>query len=388
MKEVLFGKTLTELQELCRRLCWPEFRARQMYQAMYARGCNPFEEWTVLSRAEREYLGQNFDLACYEALKLQTAGDGTIKFLYPLAEYFSADHASAEARRKLGLGQSELIPAVETVLIPNPKPGHKGEYTLCVSSQWGCRWACQFCQTGEMGLKRQLSCAEILAQLRCARLLLEGQSAKTQTAKHVNRIVFMGMGEPLENPHLERALEILSDEGKRGGYGLSARRITVSTVGLVEYLELFFQFAKPYRLALSVHNPLSEERSRLIPAEFVSPLEDVIRLMEQRQSLGDKRRITFEYTLIAGENDQDYHAEALADLALRVGARVNLIPCHENSAGYLGSSAADLHRFQTWMSQRGLRCTIRKSQGEEIQAACGMLAGSNDPAEIDPVPAI
>ncbi|MEM9424431.1 MAG: 23S rRNA (adenine(2503)-C(2))-methyltransferase RlmN [Spirochaetota bacterium] len=360
--EVLFGKSLLELQELCLRLGWPKFRAQQIYTQIYRGGyagaCRDFSSLKGLSKNEQVYLQEHYDLMYYEPLNLQQAEDGTIKFVYPLKEYFLPNTG--------GLEQKPLA-AVEAVLIPGTK-----EYTLCLSSQWGCRWACQFCQTGEMGLQRQLSSAEILAQFRCAQDILKTSASKTGLAS-VSRVVFMGMGEPLENPELGKVLEILSDP--HGGYGLGARRITVSTVGLGEYLPAFFALEKPYRLALSVHNPISDERSRLIPAEFSSPLEDVIRQIERRRDCGDRRRLTFEYTLIDGENDQDYHAEALADLALRVQARINLIACHKNKAGYLGSSR--LERFQELLQNRSIRCTVRKSRGEEIAAACGMLIMEN-----------
>lgn len=342
-KESLYGKNLSELEELCRAWSWPKFRAKQLFQALYQQHHIDFQDISYLSKEQRSFLSENYSLDWSPPEKVQEDRDGTCKMLFPV-------------------GQG----AIESVLIPNKK----GEHTLCVSSQLGCRWACVFCQTGEMGLLRNLSSGEILNQVRALRRGFKLPSGRW--LQGVDRIVFMGMGEPLDNPALERTLSLLSD-GQ--AFGFSPRRITVSTVGLSPQLAEFMGFERPYRLAISIHNPLSEERSNLIPAEHVYPLEEVLGVLAEHR---DKRRVTLEYTLVDGENDQDYHAEALAEMALKSDARVNLLQCHPNNLGYLGSPEERLLEFQRIIENAGVRCTWRRSHGTDIAAACGMLLTQED----------
>lgn len=207
-----------------------------------------------------------------------------------------------------------------------------------------------------MGFYGNLSPSHILNQYRFA--LKEGD---------ISNIVFMGMGEPLDNPALFDVLSLLTD---KRCYALGARRITVSTVGLLKPLEEFLSLGKRYRLALSFHSPFSKEREKLIPAERTNPLRESLALIRRRQ--GD-RRVSFEYTLIDGVNDSERHAVALGEAARTSRARVNLLVCSKNPGGFASPFLKKIEKFRKRVVQEGAKCTLRESRGSSIDASCGSL---------------
>jgi 23S rRNA (adenine2503-C2)-methyltransferase len=250
--------------------------------------------------------------------------------------------------------------AVETVLMTYPD----GRATVCVSSQAGCAMACSFCATGQAGFERHLDAGEIVEQV---------LRAQHGTERRVSNVVFMGMGEPLANlDHVVRAAERLHDD-----VGISARQITVSTVGVVPAMRRLAEWHLPVTLAVSIHAPTDELRDELVPLNRRYPLGEVVAAARDfARSHG--RRVTFEYTLLDGVNDRPEHAEALAELladALPTGpSHVNLIPYNATPGlAARASPAARIERFATTLRQRGVNATVRRNRGVDIDAACGQL---------------
>jgi len=268
---------------------------------------------------------------------------------------------------------------VETVLIPE-----RGRMTLCLSTQVGCAQGCRFCQTGRMGLLRSLRVDEIVGQvLASARWLSESTAQGAGTSipgtsisrtsfagTRITNIVFMGMGEPLDNlDALLDAIDILVDEK---GFGLSHNKVTVSTVGLLPQLERFLE-RSPASLALSLHSPFDAERTRIMPVNAQHPLAGVLAVLRDH-SKKYGRRFMFQYTLIRNVNDSPEHADAIADLLEGLPAKVNLIPLNEHEGtAYRRPGLEPVHAFQSRLKARGLVATVRLSKGRDIQAACGQL---------------
>ncbi len=268
---------------------------------------------------------------------------------------------------------------VESVLIPE-----RGRLTLCLSTQVGCAQGCRFCQTGRMGLLRSLGTHEIVGQVvASARWLsanvddVDFSGAFAGGPKRISNVVFMGMGEPLDNLEgLLPALDILIDPK---GLGLSPNKVTVSTVGLLPQLGTFLD-SSPVCLALSLHSPFDDERSRVMPVNARHPVADVLFcLREHAERYG--RRFMFQYTLIRNINDSPAHAEALATLLSGLPAKVNLIPLNEHEGtAYRRPGVGPVYAFQTLLKERGLVATVRLSKGRDIQAACGQLIKGSRPA--------
>jgi 23S rRNA (adenine2503-C2)-methyltransferase len=269
--------------------------------------------------------------------RVQTSRDGTVKHLWRLAD------------RQV----------VESVLIPA-----RARLTLCISSQAGCAMGCTFCSTGWGGFDRQLSTGEIVGQYRAARRFADANGLGP-----ITNVVYMGMGEPFANREaVSASLTILNR-----GYGLGARRITVSTVGVVPGILALAEREEQFRLALSLHHPESEYRRELIPLEKRYPLDEVLDALRRFDQAGGKR-ITFEYTLIRGVNDSLTLAPKVAKLATRVGAFVNLIPFNPIPDQRWVSSAPDRVRaFAAALEQRGVGVAVRETRGRDIDAACGQL---------------
>jgi 23S rRNA (adenine2503-C2)-methyltransferase len=265
------------------------FRVRQTLAWLYERDALSFDELTDLSIAERRALAAAFTLTAPATASVARSTDGTAKHLWRMAD-------------------GELV---ESVLIPAPD-----RLTLCISSQAGCAIACVFCATGWSGYRRQLTTGEIVAQYRGAR-----RWAREQGMGAITNIVFMGMGEPLMNPKaVFPALTLLNH-----AYGVGARRITVSTVGILPGMQELAARPEQFRLALSLHAPNEELRAKLVPVEKKYPLPELMRALDRFEEAGG-RRITFEYVMIAGINDELVHARELADLVRRFQSHVNLIP--------------------------------------------------------------
>jgi len=310
----------------------PAYRVRQILPRLWARPVRTWEEATDLPAALRGELERTFPLARLTLSTVQTSSDGTQKFLWMLAD-----------------GD-----AIESVLIPEGK-----RRTLCISSQVGCALGCVFCATGRMGFRRNLSAAEIAIQVR--EMVLRDPAARP------TNVVFMGMGEPLLNwEAVDTALTILNHPD---GFGLGARHITVSTVGIVPQLAELAKRPEQFRLAISLHAPTSALRHELMPIEKKYGLKDVLGALQQF-----RRRVTLEYVLIGGRNDSLETADQLAAIAAPLGALVNLLPLHPGGAPDLApSSRARMLAFERRLKSRGVEVVLRRSRGMDISAACGQL---------------
>jgi 23S rRNA (adenine2503-C2)-methyltransferase len=310
----------------------PHFRLRQLLPRLWQRPVGSWREATELPGDLRERLERECPLPRLALATEQHSKDGTRKYLWRLQD-------------------GEFI---ESVLIPSGE-----RRTLCISSQAGCALGCVFCATGRMGFRRNLSPFEIAGQVR--ELVLRDPADKP------TNIVFMGMGEPLLNwPAVDVALTILNSPD---GFGIGARHITVSTVGIVPGMEQLAARPEQFRLAISLHSPNPSRRLPLMPIEKKYPLKDVL-----TAATAFKKRITLEYVLIAGRNDSDRDADELASLARRTGALVNLLPLHPGGAPDLIPTApARIRAFADRLRAKGIEAVVRRSRGLDISAACGQL---------------
>jgi len=310
----------------------PPYRDRQLHPRLWQRPIGSWREATDLPAPLRERLDQVWPIRRLTLATEQHSQDGTRKYLWRLDD-------------------GELV---ESVLIPSG-----GRRTLCISSQAGCALGCVFCATGRMGFRRNLSPFEIAGQAR--ELILRDPADKP------TNIVFMGMGEPLLNwAAVDIALTILNSNG---GLGIGARHITVSTVGIVPGMRALAARPEQFRLAISLHAAQPGRRLPLMPIEKKYPLADVL-----AAAAAFRKRITFEYVLIAGRNDTDQDAVDLARLARQHGALVNLLPLHPGGAPGLTPTAGDrIRAFQQLLVSRGIEAVVRRSRGLDISAACGQL---------------
>ncbi len=318
------------------------FRASQVLKWVHARRVTDFSAMTDLSKGLREKLEAVAEVRVPEAVLDQRSADGTRKWLLRL------DGSNA----------------VETVLIPE-----KSRDTLCISSQVGCALECSFCSTGVQGFNRNLSTAEIIGQLWYVNKVL----AEEEPGRQVTNVVFMGMGEPLLNfKQVVPASELMKDDH---AYGLSKRRVTLSTSGVVPYLYRLADVSD-ISLAVSLHAPHDELRNELVPINKRYPIEKLLEAC--RHYIADKphRRITWEYVMLDGVNDTDEHARQLARLIRDIPSKVNLIPFNPfPEARYRRSSDARIQQFSNILSRAGLVSTTRKTRGDDIDGACGQLVG-------------
>jgi 23S rRNA (adenine2503-C2)-methyltransferase len=322
----------TQLAAAMAELGEPGYRVGQLLRRLWVRPAASFEEITEIPVALRRTLAERFDLPRLTLMTQQASTDGTRKFLFRLAD-----------------GE-----AIETVAIPD---GNR--MTLCISSQAGCALRCAFCATGAMGFSRNLEPFEISGQVREMRLVEE--------PVEVTNIVFMGMGEPLMNwKAVSPTLTVLNDPR---GLGIGARHITVSTVGVLPGIVALGERPEQFRLAISIHAPSDELRQQLMPINTKFPLREVI----EAAKVFD-RRVTFEYVMLGGVNDQADHARQLATLARECRAFVNLIPLHPGgSQGFVPTPSGEIARFARLLRERGVEVAVRKSRGMDIAAACGQL---------------
>jgi 23S rRNA (adenine2503-C2)-methyltransferase len=318
------------------------FRVRQALAWLYQRDAMSFDEMTDLSVGLRRSLGDAFTLAVPETARVEQSTDGTVKHLWRMED-------------------GELL---ESVLIPSAD-----RVTLCVSSQAGCAMACVFCATGWSGYRRQLTTGEIVAQYRGAR-----RWAREHGMGAISNIVFMGMGEPLMNrPAVMPALTLLNHS-----YEMGARRITVSTVGVVPGILELAERPEQFRLAISLHAPSEELRQKLIPLEKKYPLPELMSALDRFEEAGG-RRITFEYVMIDGINDALEHAQELAKLVGRFQSHVNLIPFNPiPGTDWKPTPAERLRAFAATLEERGVPATIRTPRGRDIAAACGQLRAEHE----------
>ena len=344
------------LAEWCAAVGEPRYRTEQILSWVHRKGAPRFDDMSSLSHGLRARLAADFGLRRLEAACVADAADGTRKLLF---------HLAAEPRSDMRTA------AIESVLIPQFEraEGARDRLTLCISSQAGCAMGCRFCATARMGLVRNLTPSEIVGQVRAGRLLA--------APRPLTNIVFMGMGEPLANYEAVRtALEILTADW---GYGVSPRRITVSTVGIVPMIPRLIAETR-VNLAVSLSATSEPQRARLMPVDRRYPLAALVGAC-RALPLPRRKRITFEYVLLGGENDADADARRLVQLLHGLRAKVNLIPFNPfPDAGFVPSPRERVLRFQAMLRAHGVHATIRESRGQDIQAACGQLAAARPAA--------
>ena len=331
--EYLYGQTLPQLEVLCNRLEMPRFAAKQIARWLYDKHATTIEAMSDLSARHRALLAETYEVGLTAPEKVSISADGTKKYLYRTS-------------------QNHFI---ESAYIPD---GDRA--TLCISSQAGCRMGCRFCATGRQGLQHSLSTNEILNQI-----------GSLPERERLTNVVFMGMGEPLDNlDSLLPTLEILTSAW---GFGWSPTRITVSTAGVASRLERFLE-ATQVHLAVSLHNPFPHERAEIMPIEKAWPIREVVEIL-RRYDFTHQRRVSFEYIVMSGLNDSPRHIRELCRLLDGIKCRINLIRFHKiPGSPYFSPDDRAMIAFRDALTAKGIHTTIRTSRGEDIQAACGLLS--------------
>ena len=339
MKILLAGKTPEELKNIALEEGLPGFAGKQISQWIYGKKVRSIEEMTNISKAFREKLQEKYDVGITAPIDVQTSVDGTRKYLFPVS--------------------GNTTNAVEAVMIPD-----KDRKTLCVSSQAGCKMGCKFCMTGRQGFHGNLSVQDILSQF-----------FAVDEADELTNTVFMGMGEPLDNwDTVKQVIEILTADW---GLAWSPKRITLSTIGVLPNLKKYLDESRCH-LAVSLHNPFPEERLQMMPVEKAWPIQEVVNLIKQYDFTG-QRRVSFEYTIFDGWNNTPRHAKELIRLLRGLECRVNLIRFHQIPDFPYGTAPdTAMEDFRDMLERGGLTATIRASRGEDIFAACGLLAGKHN----------
>ncbi len=334
----LLGKSLNELEQLLLPVLAEPYRVRQIYHWIYQKNAKSFYEITELSKELRKRLGEKFSIVYPEIEKEMVSKDGSVKFLFKLSD-----------------GKK-----IESVLLPETNRN-----TFCISTQVGCKMGCKYCLTGKMGFKRNLEVDEIVAQV-----LVLVEKVKPRD-RRVN-IVFMGMGEPLDNiENLKKAISLITDPD---GISISPRRVTISTIGIPGGLTSIREISRPPKIAVSINSLDEEKREFLMPATKRFKLGEILKEME---SLKLKRgeRITIEWVLIKNVNDGEDEIERLKKLSKRVPIKVNVIPY--NSSPLLPfdrTEERDAEDFALRIEKKGISVTVRKRRGDDISASCGQLA--------------
>lgn len=331
-KTPLLSMTLDELKSVAKEMSLPAFTAKQMADWLYKKRITAISEMTNISIANRTKMEEKFVIGAYAPIQVSTSSDGTKKYLF-------------EKNGKY----------IESVMIPDGE-----RTTLCVSTQIGCKMSCKFCATGKQGFHGQLTATDILNQIQ-----------SIPESQQLTNIVFMGMGEPFDNT--ENVLKVLTILTSEYGYAWSPKRITVSTVGLIPGLHRFLTESQCH-LAVSLHNPIGEERAEIMPAQKAFPISQVIEEVK-RFDFSGQRRVSFEYTMFEGVNDQQRHIDALKRLLAGLECRINLIRFHNvPDVPLKGASQQRMEWFRDRLNDAGITTTIRKSRGEDILAACGLLS--------------
>ena len=337
--EYLYGQTLPQLEALCNRLEMPRFAAKQIARWLYDKHATTIEAMSDLSARHRALLAETYEVGLTAPEKVSISTDGTKKYLYRTSQ----NHC------------------IESAYIPD---GDRA--TLCISSQAGCRMGCRFCATGRQGLQHSLSTNEILNQIE-----------SLPERERLTNVVFMGMGEPLDNlDSLLPALEVLTSAW---GFGWSPTRITVSTAGVASRLERFLE-ATQVHLAVSLHNPFPHERAEIMPIEKAWPIREVVEIL-RRYDFTHQRRVSFEYIVMSGLNDSPRHIRELCRLLDGIKCRINLIRFHKiPGSPYFSPDDRAMIAFRDALTAKGIHTTIRTSRGEDIQAACGLLSTAQNEA--------
>lgn len=332
-KHMLLGLTLGEIQNVVKNLGMPKFSAKQIASWLYEKKVSSIDEMTNLSLKHRELLNDEYEVGACAPVEAMHSVDGTVKYLFRVSE----DNF------------------VEAVYIPDEERG-----TLCVSSQVGCKMACKFCMTGKQGFSANLTANQILNQV-----------YSVPERDTLTNIVFMGMGEPFDNPdELLKVLEILTADY---GYKWSPRRITVSSIGMKKGLYRFMEECDCH-LAISLHSPVPSQRKDLMPAERAFSITEIVDVLRE-YDFSKQRRLSFEYIVFKGVNDSLIYAKELLKLLRGVDCRVNLIRFHAiPDVDLEGADMETMVAFRDYLTSHGLFATIRASRGEDIFAACGMLS--------------
>ena len=319
------------------------FRATQMLKWIYQFGVSDFEQMTNLSKSTREKLNAIAKISVPDIIEQQLSDDGTIKWLFSL----------------------ENGNAIETVFIPENDRG-----TLCVSSQIGCALECSFCSTAQQGFNRNLSTAEVIGQVWAAN---QAMKVLPRNQRVISNVVMMGMGEPLLNfNNVVAAMNIMMDDN---AYGLSKRRVTISTSGVVPALERL-KAVSDVALAVSLHATNDELRNELVPINKKYPIKQLLAACKFYIEGENKRKVTFEYVMLDGVNDKPQHARELVALIKDIPSKVNLIPFNPfPNTNYKCSSRKSIEKFRDILMKSGVISTTRKTRGDDIDAACGQLAG-------------
>lgn len=332
-REKLFGKKLSEIQEIVKKAEFPSYTATQIAHWLYKKDITSIEEMSNISKSIRAFLNDNYDFGLVEATKVEESTDGTKKYLFPTSE-------------------NKFI---EAAYIPE-----RNRNTLCVSTQVGCKMGCLFCMTGKQGFQGNLTAGEILNQYR-----------SLPEREKISNLVYMGMGEPFDN--LQAVLDSTEVLTAEWGFALSPRRITVSTIGIIPALIEFIEKSR-CNLAISMHSPFEEERQKLMPIETVYHLRDILDVLK-KVDFGRQRRISFEYIMFKGINDTPRHIKELARILNGIRCRINLIRFHPVPGVPLtGTDDMTIHAFMEGLRKKGIFTSLRQSRGVDISAACGLLS--------------
>ena len=332
-KERLFGKTLAELSVVTSEAGLPAYAAKQVAGWLYKKGVKSVEEMTDLSLNARTLIAANYEVGIIPPSSGAAGSDGTKKYLFRVLE-------------------NRFI---ETAFIPD-----RDRATICLSVQSGCRMGCHFCMTGKQGFQGNLSSGDILNQFR-------------SIPEHpvLTNIVYMGMGEPLDN--LDEVLKSLEIITSPWGYGWSPARITVSTVGIVDKMQQYLESTR-CNLAVSLHSPYDEERQAMMPVQKAHPVKEVLDIIRSFD-FGRQRRVSFEYIVFKGLNDTPRHVKELARILNGIRCRINLIRFHAiPGSEYISPGAREMESFRDSLNAKGITATIRASRGQDINAACGLLS--------------
>lgn len=332
MKQFLFGKTLSQLEDVVDELSLPRYTSKQIAHWLYQKSVTSIDEMTNLSKTSRILLNEKYNIGLVPPVNVQTSSDGTKKYLFPSNSGY-----------------------IESAFIPE-----KARNTLCVSSQVGCKMRCLFCMTGKQGLQGQLTVNQILNQMR-----------SIPEYEQLTNLVYMGMGEPFDNlEEVMQSLEVLTADW---GYGWSPKRITVSTIGIVPAMKHFIENSNCH-LAISLHSPFETERKLLMPVSHKYSVKNIIDEIKIHD-IGRQRRISFEYILFKGLNDTPKHVKELARILNGIRCRINLIRFHKIPNTQLETTDEKrLQEFKEELTAKGITTTIRASRGQDIDAACGLLS--------------
>ena len=348
--EILLGKTLSELQEVALSVGLQKFAGKQLAEWLYVRRVVSFDEMTNISLKGREALKARYEVGRHAPVKEAVSIDGTRKYLFEVSNL------------QFSIFNFQSLNYIESVYIPE-----EDRATLCVSTQAGCKMGCRFCMTGTLGFHGHLSAADILNQI-----FEIDRLATTHQQSPITNLVYMGEGEPMDNlDNVLRTLEIMTADY---GCAWSPKRITVSTVG-IPAMKRFLDESECH-LAVSMHNPFAVERAAIMPAEKMMSIADVVALLKQ-YDWSHQRRVSFEYICWSGVNDTPKHAKELLRLLKGLNCRMNLIRFHEGvDRDFPASNEKQMEWFRDYLTQNNLTTTIRRSRGEDILAACGMLVNA------------